>query len=65
MCRKLKKKMKKKNYHFIKNVEDTGIYEREKKTDDELNREKIYFREKLKKIKKRYFRNNDIIIFNQ
>jgi hypothetical protein len=64
-CRKLKKKIKKKNYRSIKNVKGTGIYEKKKKTDDKLNREKIYFREKLKKrIRKRYFRNNDIIIFN-
>jgi hypothetical protein len=50
----------------MKNIEDTGIYEEKKKADDKLNRERIYFREKLKKrMRKRYFRNSDIIIFNQ
>jgi hypothetical protein len=64
-CRKLKEKMKKKDYRFIKNPENTGIYEKKKKADDKLNREKIRFRKKLKKkIRKKYFRNSDIIIFN-
>jgi hypothetical protein len=63
-CRKLKKKMKKRDYRFIKDAEDTEIYEK-KKADDKLNREKICLRKKLKKrTRKKYFRNNDIIIFN-
>jgi hypothetical protein len=64
-CGKLKKKFKKSNYRSIKNAENTGIYEKKKKADDKLNREKTRLREKLKrKARKRYFRNNNIIIFN-
>jgi hypothetical protein len=64
-CRRLKKKIKKKNYYFIKNIEGIGIYEKKKKTDDKLNRERTRLREKLmRRARKMDFRNNDIIIFN-
>jgi hypothetical protein len=64
-CQRLKEEIKKRNYRFLKDVKDTGIYEK-KKADDKLNRERIRLREKLKKrVRKRHFRNGDTTVLNQ
>jgi hypothetical protein len=65
-CKRLRDEIRKRGYRSMKDAKGTSLYEKKKQADDDLNRERMCLREKLKKrARKRHFRSSDIMVLNQ
>lgn len=65
-CQRLKDEIKKRGYCTVKAAKGTALYERKKRANSDLNRERTHLRRKLKrKARKRHFRSSDTMVLNQ